>query len=147
MQYYESEDMPYMSFSRTGLRENEQGHAFLGMGDRHKERLYAIRMLLYFWDTHPDTVVYIDGQELHPTDEEFAEAQEGSSKPELPVVRSESPSMPEALVSASVQVEQALHEEDAPRRESIRAIAARARAQTRKAKPCKKGSRLRALMT
>lgn len=136
--------MPYMSFSRTGSREDEQGHGFLGMGDRHQERLYATRMLVYFWDTHPDTVVYIDGQELHPTDEEFAEAQEGSSKSEPQVVRSEGPSMPEALVSASVEVDQILHEEDEPRRESIRAIATRAR--TRRAKPCKKGSRLRAMM-
>lgn len=144
MRYYEGEDMPYMSFSRTGLRENEQGHAFLGMGDRHQERQYATRMLLYFWETHPDTVVFIDGQALHPTDEELVEAQEGCSRPEPPTVRTEGSDMPEALVSASVEVEQILHEEDEPRRESIRAIATRAR--TRRVKPCKKGSRLRALM-
>ncbi len=47
--------------------------------------------------------------------------------------------------SASVQVEEILHEEDEPRRESLREVVARARKRREKVKPCKKGG-LRAMM-
>lgn len=133
-----------MSYSLTGNREDEQPHAFLGMCDRHQERMYSVRMLLYFWNKHPEAVVYIDGQQLHPTDEELAEAQE--SRTPRPVVRSEDSGMPESLVSASVEIDRLLHEEDEPRRASIRATLARVRARKTKVKPAKKKGGLRAMM-
>lgn len=133
-----------MSFSRTGERADEEPHAFLGMGDRHEERMYAVRMLLYLWVRTPEAKVYLDGQEFHPTDEEFAEAQE----PRVPCqeVRCDDSSMPEALVEISVEVEEMLHEEDEPRRASMRQIMARAQVRKQKAKPAKKAGGLRAMM-
>ncbi len=139
MRYYEGEEMPYMSLSRTGQREDEEPNAFLGMDDRHEERMCATRMLLYLWKRHPEAVVYLDGREFRPTDEEFAEAQEGAPS----TVRVADEGMPEALVSASVEVDEVLHEEDEPRRASMRATIARAR---KTARPCKKGGSLRAKM-
>ena len=145
MRAYEDEGMVWMSFSRTGDRADEQPHSFLDMGSRHAERMCATGMLLYFWEKHPDAKVYLNGQEFHPTDEEFAEAQESSASvtPSVPVVNE---STPEALVSASVAIEQTLHDEDEPRRESLREVAARARKRRGKVKPCKSSGGLRAMM-
>lgn len=133
-----------MSYSLTGDRAHEQPHAFLGMGNRHEERMYAVRMLLFFWAKHPDAVVYIDGQTFHPTDEELAEAEE-PRKP-CQVGSADGSSMPEALVSASVEIDKLLHEEDEPRRASVRETLARARARKTRAKPAKKKGGLRAMM-
>ena len=145
MRYYEVEDTPWMSFSRTGQREDEESHAFLGMGDRHRERMYAMSMLLYLWARHPEAKAYLDGQEFHPTDEEFAEAQE-PSKPQ-PEIRSDDSVMPESLVAASVEIDKLLHEEDEPRRRSLAQTMERARAKKRKkVKPAKKGGRLHAML-
>ena len=123
---YEDAETPYMTFSRTGVRENEEPHAFLGMGSRHAERIYATRMLLHFWETYPETKVWLDGQEFRPTDEEFVAAQERD-------VKSAAPS-------------QAPREEDEPRRESMREIMECARKRKARVKPCKKGGGLKAMM-
>lgn len=75
-EHTECDDYPYVSFSRDGKREHQEGIAYYAL-PMPQVRQCATGMLLDFWDGgNTDVAIWIDEDLFTPTDEEIIAVEE-----------------------------------------------------------------------